>query len=260
MRLAKHVALPNDTGGDADAIDAAVELGMRGRHEHFLKPPSIVPNASGRMQPAGVSRQEHLFLCSLGRLDVNNKRQLVHELVGGRSRAIGTKAAQLVDHSSGRACPKPDVAVGDPDDISFGLAISATYIPDLGVRPQVVDMPICAVQQRVVLLDQDLRVKAWEVCGNLLENRIRRIIDGCDTKVDSQLCLWIGEPERRREAFVKSCLETLDGPNYRDVRDFIFFQGRGNGLRVRCRVVAVAGAVSVSNSGMSANRQAQYSL
>lgn len=81
-----------------------------------------------------------------------------------------------------------------------------------------------AVQQRVVLLDQNLRIEAREVRDDLLEDRISRIIGGRDTEPDGELPPRVGEAECRREAFVEPSLNALDGPNYGNVRDFILSQ------------------------------------
>ena len=59
-----------------------------------------------------------------------------------------------------------------------------------------------------------------------MEDRIRRVVSGCDAEVDGQLGLGVCDPEGGREAFVESGLDALDGPDDRDVRDLIVFERR----------------------------------
>ena len=57
----------------------------------------------------------------------------MHELV---PLAAFAKPAQQVHHQPRHARAQPDVAVGDPDDVSPRLAVGAAHVADLGVRAE----------------------------------------------------------------------------------------------------------------------------
>lgn len=210
MGLAEHVGLAYHAGGHADGVDGAVELCVRGRHEHLIQ-------AAAALVPR-LGQEACLFLlvawCWLlvvvvfvGGRDIHDERQLVDELKRGGGPPAGQEAHQLVDHAAGDVPGYPHVAVHDPDQgVGGGIAVCAADVADLGVGPQLVAVE--ARDQRVVLLDEEADVvslpiaAAPEVIDDFLENRVSRVVLGRDAEVDGQLGPRVGLAERGGEAFV----------------------------------------------------------
>lgn len=86
---------------------------------------------------------------------------MVHELVflvrGG------PRSAQPVHHPGADSLPDPDIAVNDPDDISFRFSICAAHIPDLGIRSERVRIDAILLQEGIFIFDKNPCVNMREV-------------------------------------------------------------------------------------------------
>lgn len=90
VSLAEHVALADDTGGDTDDVDGAVEFDVRGGHEHFVEAATAVVGyalhqglVGGRSCVGGSS--EEVLAFGRGVLvvvdDIDDNGQLMDEFV-----------------------------------------------------------------------------------------------------------------------------------------------------------------------------------
>lgn len=103
---------------------------------------------------------------------IDDNGQLMDEFVR-LSWFTGVRVArELVHHASQDTLCNPDVTVDDPYDLSWGLSISPADVSYFRVRSQFVDPAIGAVQSRVLVLDQDLRIVGGKVADELLEDRV----------------------------------------------------------------------------------------
>ncbi len=245
VRLAEHVALADDAGRDADGVDGAVELGVRGGHEHLLEPPAAVGPRSrehrrghadvacaGAARDGGAREQGLAFGADVahGRHGVDDERELVDEFEGRRSSAVGQEAAQLVDHATGDVLGDPDVAVEGPHDIAPGLAVCPAHVPDLGVRADVVGLGALVGEVRVVRLHEDLGVEVGEVGDKAADDGIGGVLFRLDAEVDGQLVSRIRLVKDGSETFVEAGFEALGRSDDGDMGDLGSGQSRRDGL------------------------------
>ena len=166
VRAAEHVAFADDAGGDGSGVDAGVEFRVGGRLEHFFQ-----AAACNRVYALGEIRGKRAVgncaCCggntgSRGGWDVDHKGQLVHEFVFAPT-AARLQAAEAVDHAPRDAAADPDVAVDDPDDVAFGVAVAAAHVADLGVGPEVVYPAIASGEVGVLFFHQYFGIVIGEV-------------------------------------------------------------------------------------------------
>jgi hypothetical protein len=150
----------------------------------------------------------------------------MHEFIRSCPFPIRLVSAELVHHSSSNSLSHPDIAVSNPNDISLGLPIPSTHIPDLGVRAKFTSFPSMAAQTEILLFDKYLRIEFREVCQQTLQYRERRIIGRVYTKVHCQFLNWVVLSERRSKAFVELGLESFDRSYDRYMRDLLELQCR----------------------------------
>lgn len=242
--FAKHVALADDAGGDADEVDGAVELGVRRGHEHLLEPAATVgPGARGdgrgdaHVAGAGAARdrgvgQEGLAFGSAvahGGHGVDDQGELVDELEGSRPSTVGAEAAEPVDHAPCDVLGDPDVAVERPEDIALGLPEGPTHVSDLGIRADLIG-GVLVIEVRVLRFDKDAGVEVGEVGHELAEDGIGGVLSRLDAEVHGQLVSRVRLVEDGGEAFVERGLEALGWSDDGDMGDVASGQGRGDGF------------------------------
>ena len=54
------------------------------------------------------------------------------------------EAAEKINHIAGREGADPDIAVNDPHNTPLRFSVASAHVPDLGIRPKVVESPIVA--------------------------------------------------------------------------------------------------------------------
>lgn len=86
----------------------------------------------------------------------------MHEFVFAPT-AARVQATEAVDHSAGDAAADPDVAVDDPDDVAFGIAVAAAHVADLGVGPEVVFSAMASREVGVLFFHEYFRIVVGEV-------------------------------------------------------------------------------------------------
>jgi hypothetical protein len=60
------------------------------------------------------------------------------------------ETAQKVYHATCHSRTDPDIAIYDPYDVTFCLAVAPTHVPDLGVRSQVMSLAIATGEIRIL--------------------------------------------------------------------------------------------------------------
>lgn len=154
VSLAEHVALADNTRRNSHNIDGAVEFDVRGGHEHFVEAATAIlgyplhQSLVGRTRCRGGSPEEVLafgggVLLVINHIDDN--RQLMDEFVRLCRFAGARVAHELVHHAPQDALCDPDIAVDDPYDLSWGLAIGPADISYFRIRSQGIHAAVGAV-------------------------------------------------------------------------------------------------------------------
>jgi hypothetical protein len=60
------------------------------------------------------------------------------------------ETAQKVYHATRHSRTDPNIAIYDPYDVAFRLAITPTHVPDLGIRSQVMRLAIATGEIRIL--------------------------------------------------------------------------------------------------------------
>ncbi|KAH6611528.1 hypothetical protein Trco_001548 [Trichoderma cornu-damae] len=228
VSLAEHVALADDAGRNANNVDGAVELDVGGGHEHFVQTAAaVLPHPPRQGLGAGSTRlgggSEKALALGRGAPpvidDVDDDGQLVDEFVGPcRGRSGGSIAHELVDHAPQDAGRDPNVAVYDPYDVPGGLSVRPADVSYLGIRPQSVDAAIGAMQDGVLVLDQDLRIVRGKVFDEAPKKRIRRVACVLYAEANGQLLAGVVLAKRGGDALIQIGLQALDRPDDGDAR------------------------------------------
>lgn len=137
---------------------------------------------------------------------------------------LPAKAAQRINHASTHAFGNPHVAIQDPDYIALGLAVCPAHVANLWVWPKFDPAGNVILEVRIIAFDQDVRVKGRKLFNHAHQRRIGWIVTRRYTKEDGQLLPWIVLVKGRGQAFEKARLESFDGSDDGNVRDFGFRQ------------------------------------
>lgn len=118
---------------------------------------------------------------------IDNEGELMDEFIVRALSAISSEPAELVDHSTGDALSHPYVAVDDPDDVAFCLAVTAAHVADLGVGAKVRGLSATTAEVGVFFLNEDMHVEDGEVGEEAGKDGIGRIGARGDAEVDGEL-------------------------------------------------------------------------
>lgn len=108
-------------------------------------------------------------------MNIDDEGKLVYEFVF-TTKIAGSKPAQQVYHTTSDALANPDVAIYDPYNVSFCLAIASAHVPDLRIRTEVVSLSIATKEIGILLFNQYLGIEGREIGQQALKNGIRRVI------------------------------------------------------------------------------------
>lgn len=139
----------------------------------------------------------------------------MHKLIS-LARAL-IKTTQSIDHPPAHPLAKPDIAVRNPDNIPLCLSVRAAHIPDLRVRPKVVDRRMVQLEKRILVFNVNTPIDVREVGNQFSQSRKGRIAPRRHAKSNSEFVAGVFLTEDRGEAIVQVRLDAFDRANNSDM-------------------------------------------